>query len=94
MKNVVVDTNILFSSLLAKNSKIREILERKDLRFYAPNFLMVEIFKHKDRILRSSKAELYPIFRTDVSLPSSSRNESKQKTDPKSSNSRRFSNSR
>ena len=65
MKAVVVDTNILFSALRAKSTKIRETLERPDLRFYAPNFLTVEIFKHKERILHKSKAsedEVYELL--------------------------------
>ena len=65
MKAVVVDTNILFASLLAPNTKIRGTLERQDLRFYAPNFLAVEIFKHKERILNKSKAsedEVYELL--------------------------------
>lgn len=65
MKRIIVDTNILFSSLRAKNSKLREVLERQDCRFYTPNFLMVEIFKHKERILHKSKvteAEVYEIL--------------------------------
>ena len=65
MRKVVVDTNILFSSLRAKNSGLRRVLEREDCRFYAPNFLMVEIFKHKERILQKSKAtedEVYEIL--------------------------------
>jgi predicted nucleic acid-binding protein len=56
MRKVIVDTNILFSALRSKNSKLRIILEKADLHFYAPNFLMVEIFKHKERILQKSKA--------------------------------------
>jgi predicted nucleic acid-binding protein len=55
VKKVVVDTNILFSSLRAKNSKLRQVLDREDCRFFTPNFLMVEIFKHKERILQKSK---------------------------------------
>lgn len=65
MRKIVVDTNILFSSLRAKNSRLRRILEREDCRFYAPNFLMVEIFKHKERILNKSKVteeEVYEIL--------------------------------
>lgn len=65
MKTVVVDTNILFSSLRAKSAKLRQVLEREDCRFYTPNFLMVEIFKHKERILQKSKAaedEVYEIL--------------------------------
>jgi len=65
MRKIVVDTNILFSSLRAKNSRLRRVLEREDCRFYAPNFLMVEIFTHKERILQKSKAdedEVYEIL--------------------------------
>ena len=65
MRKIIVDTNILFSSLRAKNSKLRIVLEREDLHFYTPNFLMVEIFKHKERILQKSKAtedEVYEIL--------------------------------
>jgi predicted nucleic acid-binding protein len=65
MKKVVVDTNILFSSLRAKNSKLRQVLDSEDCRFFTPNFLMVEIFKHKERILQKSKVtedEVYEIL--------------------------------
>lgn len=69
MKALVIDTNILFAALRAKNTRIRETLERQDLNFYAPNFLAVEIFKHKERVLHKSKASedevyelLYKIF--------------------------------
>lgn len=55
MRKVVVDTNILFAALRVKNSTIRKMLERKDITFYSPNFLMVELFKHKERILNKSK---------------------------------------
>lgn len=40
-------------------------MEREDCRFFTPNFLMVEIFKHKERILHKSKAtedEVYEIL--------------------------------
>ena len=56
MKPIIVDTNILFAAMRSANSRIREILERPALSFYAPNFLIVEIFKHKEKILHKSKA--------------------------------------
>ncbi len=56
MKTVILDTNILFSALRANNSKIRTILSREDYTFYTPNFLVVEIFKHKEKILQKSTA--------------------------------------
>ncbi|MCW5961256.1 MAG: PIN domain-containing protein [Pyrinomonadaceae bacterium] len=65
MKAIVVDTNVLFAGLRAGSSKIREIFDRQSLSFYAPNFLAVEIFKHKERILHKSKAsedEVYELL--------------------------------
>ena len=52
---VVVDTNLIFSALIPKASHIREILFESNLLFYSPNFLVVEIYKHKDKLLKSSK---------------------------------------
>lgn len=54
-KIVVVDTNIIFKALRLKNSFIREILNQELYRFYAPKFLLVEIFKHKEKILKNNK---------------------------------------
>ncbi len=56
MKTIVFDSNILFSSLRSKNSKLLSLLEsRRDFVFYTPNFLVVEIFKHRDRLRAKSK---------------------------------------
>lgn len=62
MKPIIVDTNILFAAMRSANSRIREILERTDLKFYAPNFLVVEIFKHKEIILNKSNASEAEIY--------------------------------
>lgn len=56
MKWVIVDTNVIFSALLKKESKIKEVLSNTQYNFCAPNFLVVEIFKHHDKIIRRSKA--------------------------------------
>jgi predicted nucleic acid-binding protein len=56
MKAVVVDTNIIFAALRKNQSAIRRQLEQGNFHFYAPHFLIVEIFKHKKRILHMSKA--------------------------------------
>jgi predicted nucleic acid-binding protein len=53
---IIVDTNIIFSALRSKNSKLRSILLNPEYTFYAPNFIIVEIFKHKEKILKKSKA--------------------------------------
>lgn len=53
MRSVVLDTNVLFAALRRENSTIRRILERPGV--LRPHFLIVEIFKHKERIAKSSK---------------------------------------
>jgi predicted nucleic acid-binding protein len=63
--SVVVDTNLIFSALIPKASKIREILFESNMTFYSPNFLITEIYTHKDKLLKSSKlkeSELYLYF--------------------------------
>lgn len=63
MKIVVVDTNILFSSLRTRNSSLRRILMTKsDCLFVTPNFFIVEIFKHKERIVEKSEAQAEEIL--------------------------------
>ena len=52
---LVVDTNIIFSALLKKNSKALEIIMRDDVEIFIPKFLVIEIFKHKERIIKVSK---------------------------------------
>ncbi len=55
IRSVVVDTNLVFSALIPRASKIREILFESNLVFYSPNFLISEIFKHKEKLLKGSK---------------------------------------
>lgn len=52
---VVIDTNIIFSMLLSKNSSIRKDFLEQDAEFYAPNYVMVELFEHKEDVLVHSK---------------------------------------
>ena len=56
MTHVIVDSNIIFASLLLKHSALREKLSNQSFHYYAPKFLFVELFKHKERILKHSKA--------------------------------------
>ncbi len=63
--SLVVDTNLIFSALIPKASKIREILFESNMTFYSPNFLITEIYTHKDKLLKSSKltdSEFYLYF--------------------------------
>ena len=52
---LVVDTNIIFSILLKKDSKELEIIRRDDIEIFIPKFLFIEIFKHKEKIVTVSK---------------------------------------
>ena len=57
MTSIIVDTNILFSALYARESITRrKLLATKEVAFYTPNFLITELFRHKDRILSRSQA--------------------------------------
>jgi predicted nucleic acid-binding protein len=56
MKTLILDTNIVFSALRRKNTSLRDKLTNKNYLFYTPRFLFVEIFKHKERILKGSRA--------------------------------------
>jgi len=47
---VVIDTNILFSSLLRESSRLRDLLLESENTFYAPNYLFVELFRYKEKI--------------------------------------------
>jgi predicted nucleic acid-binding protein len=54
---LVADTNIIFSILLKKDSKEWEIFLRDDIEVFIPKFLMVELFRHKEKIIRLSGLE-------------------------------------
>lgn len=56
MRKVIIDSNIVFSALKVKSSLTRDKILNSQDKYYAPNFLIGEIFKHKERILKRSKA--------------------------------------
>ena len=53
MTGLVVDTNIVFSTL-QKEGMTRKLFFLLGMEFYAPNFLMVEIIKYKEKIVSLS----------------------------------------
>ena len=61
-KRVIVYTNIIFKALRSQYSKYRDVLDKSELQFYSPNYLIAEIFKHKERIIKASKAEEAEIY--------------------------------
>ena len=54
---VIVDTNIIFSALLREDNKYVNMLIKNDDNhdFYGVYFTIVELFKHKERIIKYSK---------------------------------------
>lgn len=55
MKPVIVDTNIVFSALVNKNSEIATILLRSEQPLLMPKYGFVELFKYKEKICAVSK---------------------------------------
>lgn len=54
---VVVDTNVLFSALLRKGAHFTEVLLTSDRRFLINERVVVELFKHKEKIVRLSRLD-------------------------------------
>ena len=52
---VIIDTNKLFSATLSKNGKIAQTIFSEEYDFIAPHFVMVELFKYKDKIIELTK---------------------------------------
>ena len=63
---VIVDINIVFSALLSGDNIFRsELIFNEEAEFYSCRFLMVEIFKNKEKIVKFSKLkeeELLEVF--------------------------------
>lgn len=57
VKPVVVDANVLFSALLRSESRFAQIILGTDRPFFICESTIVEIFKHKEKIVRLSKLE-------------------------------------
>jgi predicted nucleic acid-binding protein len=57
MEKIVVDSNIIFSSFLKKNSRISQILINgyKYYDFYSPQYVRTEILNHKEKIKAIAK---------------------------------------
>ena len=71
---VIVDTNILFSALLRNHSKFAEILLATDYDFFVCEMVLVELFKHKEKIIKVSGLseddiiQLYQIYLKKIHL--------------------------
>jgi predicted nucleic acid-binding protein len=57
MKKIVVDSNIIPSSLRTKDSETRrKLIASSGVLFCSPNFLIAELFKHRNRIFKNATA--------------------------------------
>ena len=62
---IVIDTSMIFSLLLGKNAGMRDIFFEFGHVFYAPNYIIGEIFEKKEKIMRCSsllESEVYELF--------------------------------
>lgn len=55
MNNIVVDANIIFSSLVKAKSNIREYLLRDDINYFSPGYVLHELEKHRTRLSKVSE---------------------------------------
>ncbi len=62
MKKIVLDTNKLFAALLSRNEDFRQVMFDPGCRIFTAKYLIVEIFKHKERIVKASKASEEEIY--------------------------------
>ncbi|WP_194972801.1 PIN domain-containing protein [Aquiflexum lacus] len=58
----VVDTNIILSALISKSSGIREKLFDETMNYFAPNYIIIELYKHKEKLLKYSKLDETEFF--------------------------------
>ena len=71
---VIVDTNILFSALLSSQSRFADVLLRSGHRFYVCEQVLVELFKHKEKLVKASQlsedeiARLYHILLRRITI--------------------------
>lgn len=61
---VVIDTNILFSALLSRESRLAATILRAEVRFFITETLIVELFEHKERLSAYSKQNETELLRT------------------------------
>lgn len=54
-KPIVVDTNVLFSELLKQHSVFSEVLLTNQYKFFVCELVLVELFKHKEKIIKLSR---------------------------------------
>ena len=57
-RRVVIDANRIFSELIAANYRLRRLfVAEPDTEFVCPKYVLVELYKHKERIMAASGLE-------------------------------------
>lgn len=62
---IVIDTTMIFSLLIGKNYKMRDVFFDSENHFYAPNYVVDETFEKKEKILQYSaltEVEMYDLL--------------------------------
>jgi len=65
MDKIVIDANVIFSMLISNNRKSRLILSDDQFTFFAPKYVFVELFEHKETIVQKSHisdSEIYEVL--------------------------------
>ena len=68
LKPVVVDTNILFSALLRDDSTFAQLLLGSNRTFAICESVIVELFEHKEKVVRLSKLDEEQVVRLYYTL--------------------------
>ena len=54
-QSIIIDANRIFSWLIAGNHQLRRVMfHQPGLKFFCPKYVLVELFKHKERISGAS----------------------------------------
>lgn len=65
MVKLIIDANILFAALI-KESTTADLLCRKNMQFYTPQFIYEEFMLHKEEILQKTHRENVFFFLADM----------------------------
>ncbi len=52
---VIIDSNILISALLKEDNSFLRLILEYDYQFYICELMVVELFKHKEKIVKASR---------------------------------------
>lgn len=55
-QKIIIDHNIFYSAIRSKDSLTRQRIISLNQELYTPNFLVMELFKHRQRIVEKAKA--------------------------------------